>query len=129
MGIKTFLAILAVLGVVHAVAFLIAPDQVAVSYGLPPSAPLALMARFFGSALIAWCGMLWMARNFRDEAAIRAVLMCTAIANAIGLVTAIAGTVSGTFNATGWIAVAIYAFGTVGCTYFLMGNKPLVVAS
>jgi hypothetical protein len=129
MSIRTFLAILAVLGFVHGVAFLIVPDQVAISYGLPPSAPVALMARFFGSALLAWCGILWMARNFRDEAALRAVLTCTAIADAIGFLTAIAATVSGTFNATGWIAVAIYAFGTAGCSYFLMGSKRLVAAS
>lgn len=129
MAIRTFLAILAVLGVVHGVAFLIVPDQVAISYGLPPSAPVALMAKFFGGALIAWCGMLWMARNFRDEAAVRAVLTCTAIADAIGFLTAIAATVSGAFNAMGWIAVAIYAFGTCGSAYFLMGNKQLVVAN
>jgi hypothetical protein len=129
MSIKTFLAILAFLGIVHGVAFLIAPDQVATSYGLPPSAPVALMARFFGGALIAWCGMLWMARNFRDEGAVRAVLTCTAIADAIGFLTAIAATVAGTFNGTGWIAVAIYAFGTCGSVYFLMGNRQLVMAS
>jgi hypothetical protein len=129
MSIKTFLSVLAFLGIVHGVAFLIAPDQLATSYGLPPSSSLALMSRFFGSALIAWCGMLWMARNFRDEGAIRAVLTCTAVADAIGFITAIAGTVSGTFNATGWIAVAIYAFGACGSTYFLMGSKQLVMTS
>jgi hypothetical protein len=78
-------------------------------------------------ALIAWGGILWATRTFRDEAAVRAVLQCTAVADAIGCLTAVMGTVSGTFNSMGWIAVAIYAFGTAGCVYFLSGEKKLAV--
>jgi hypothetical protein len=87
------------------------------------------MSRFFGGALLAWCGILWAARGFRDTAAIRAVLISTAIAEAIGALTAVAGTMSGTLNGLGWLAVLIYLFGTVGCAYFAMGDKELAAAS
>lgn len=129
MTLKLFLSIVAFLGVVHGVGFLIAPDQIAALYGLPASPAVALMSRFFGGALLAWCGILWAARGFRDEAAIRAVLISTAIAEAIGVLTAFAGTVSGTLNGLGWLAVVIYLFGTAGCAYFATGHKGLVATS
>jgi hypothetical protein len=127
MTIKVFLSIIATLAVIHGLAFVIVPGTVDALYGLPESLPLALMSRFFGGALIAWGGILWAARTFRDEAAIRAVLQCTAAAEAVGVMTAVMGTTSGTLNPLGWIAVAIYAFGTAGCVYFLSGEKKLAV--
>jgi hypothetical protein len=56
------------------------------------------------------------------------VLQWTAVADAIGFLTAIAGTMAGTLNASGWVPVAIYAFGTLGSVYFLVGQKRLVPA-
>jgi hypothetical protein len=129
MTLKMFLSIIAVLAVVHGLAFVIAPGTVDALYGLPESPAVALMSRFFGGALIAWGGVLWAARTFREEAAVRAVLQSTAVAEAIGVLTAVLGTTSGTLNAMGWIAVAIYLFGTAGCIYFLSGQKKLAAAT
>jgi hypothetical protein len=128
MTIKLFLSILGALGVLHGLAFVILPGTVDTLYGLVLSEPVTLMSRFFGGALIAWGGILWAAKSFREESAIRAVLQCTAIADAIGFLTAIAGTMAGTLNASGWVPVAIYAFGTAGPVYFLAGQKKLVTA-
>ena len=58
MTIGLFLSIIGALGVVHGIAFIIAPDQVATIYGLQPTVPVALMAGFDG-ALIAWGAVLW----------------------------------------------------------------------
>ena len=128
MSFKTFLSIVAILGIVHGAAFVVAPDQVATLYGLPTSAPVALMSRLFGGALLGWCGILWSARSFRDDAAIRSVLLVTAVAEAVGVLISLAATLSGTLNTLGWLAVAIYAFGTVGCAYFSTGQKKLATA-
>jgi hypothetical protein len=122
MTIKLFLSILGALGVLHGLAFVIVPGTVDALYGLAGSDSVALMSRFFGGALIAWGGILWVTKSFRDEAAIRAVLQCTAVADAIGFLTA------GTLNASGWVPVVIYAFGTAGSIYFLAGQKKLVAA-
>jgi hypothetical protein len=81
------------------------------------------MSRFFAGALHGWCGIIWSARGFRDDAAIRSVLFATAVAEAIDILISIAAALSGTLNALGWLAVAIYAFGTVGCTYFAMAKE------
>jgi hypothetical protein len=98
---------------------------VASTYGLEQSLAVALVSRFFGAALIAWGAILWFAGRFRDEAAVRAVLIPTCIAEAISVCIAIAGTLAGTLNAMGWVAVLIYLFGSVGCGYFLTGQKRL----
>jgi hypothetical protein len=128
MTIKLFLSILGALGVLHGIAFVILPGTLDTLYGLVVSDPVELMSRFFGGALIAWGGILWAAKSFREEPAVRAVLQCTAVADAIGFLTAVTGTMAGTLNASGWVPVAIYAFGTAGSVYFLAGQKKLVAA-
>jgi hypothetical protein len=125
MTIRLFLSIIGALGVVHGVAFIIAPDQVASVYGLQTSAAVALVSRLFGGALVAWGAILWQAKSFRDEAAIRAVLISTAVAEAISLCFVVQSTMAGTMNAMGWVAVLIYLFGAAGCGYFLTGQKRL----
>jgi hypothetical protein len=125
MTIRVFLSIIAVLGVVHGIAFIIASEQVSTSYGMTSTASSVLTARLFGGALVAWGAILWSAKSFRDESAVRAVLMATCVAEAISLFVVIAGTVAGTMNAMGWVAVLIYLFGAVGCGYFLTGQKRL----
>jgi hypothetical protein len=125
MTIRAFLSIIGVLGVVHGIAFIVAPDQVASIYGLENWPAVALVSRLFGGALLAWGANLWLAKSFREEAAVRAVLVSTGIAEAVSLWVVIAGTFEGTLNAMGWVAVLIYLFGTVGCGYFLMGPKRL----
>jgi hypothetical protein len=123
MTIRIFLSIIGALGIIHGIAFIVAPDQVASIYGLQHSPAVALVSRFFGGALLAWGAILWLARSFRDEAAVRAVLISTCIAEAVSLCVAIAGTLAGTMNSMGWVAVLIYLFGAVGCGYFLIGQK------
>ena len=125
MTIKLFLSIIGALGVAHGVAFIIAPDQVTSIYGLQQSAAVALVSRLFGGALVAWGAILWLAKSFRDEAAVRAVLIATAVAEAISLCIVVQSTLAGTMNAMGWVAVLIYLFGAAGCAYFLMREKQL----
>ena len=123
MTIRIFLSIIGALGVIHGAAFIIAPYEVAAVYGLEQSLAVALVSRLFGAALVAWGAILWSARGFRDEAAVRAVLISTGVAEAISLCFLIQGTLAGMLNSMGWVAVLIYLFGAVGCGYFLMGQK------
>jgi hypothetical protein len=105
----------------------VVPEQVAASYGLVSSPSSVLTARLFGGALLAWGAILWAARTFRDESAVRAVLMATGVAEVVSLFVVIAGTLAGTMNTMGWVAVLIYLFGAVGCGYFLTGQKRLAM--
>jgi len=119
MTVKTFFMILAVLAVVHAIGFVLLPDQVASAYGVATSAATRLMAQLFGAALLAWGVIIWFARDFSGEA-LRGVLIGTVIGGVVGLIVSAMGTLAGTMNAMGWVAVLIYLFSAVGCGYFLM---------
>ncbi|MGD0635838.1 MAG: hypothetical protein ABSA13_16555 [Beijerinckiaceae bacterium] len=120
MTIKTFFTIFSVLALVFGAGFVLAPDQVGSNYGMEHSPTAALMARFFGGALLAWGLILWFARDFRDEAAVRAVLIGTGAADVVSLIVAVMGTVSHTTNALGWSTALIYLLSALGCGYFLM---------
>jgi hypothetical protein len=123
MTIRTFFAILAVLSVLFGIGFVLAPAQVLASYGIAHSPALALLGRLFGGALLTLGIILWLARDFRDDAAIRTVLVAALIGDAVNLVVATMGTMSGVVNALGWSTVLIYLFGAAGSGYFLMARK------
>lgn len=123
MTIKTFFAILAVLSVLFGIGFVLAPAQVLANYGIEHSPALALLGRLFGGALLTLGIILWLARDFRDDVAIRTVLVAALIGDAVNLVVATMGTLSGVVNALGWSTVLIYLFGTAGSAYFLMARK------
>jgi hypothetical protein len=120
MAIKMFFTILAVLSFLFGIGFVLAPDQVLANYGIEHSPALALLGRLFGGALLALGVILWLARDFREEAAVRAVLVSTLVGGAVNLVVAIVGTLAGTTNALGWSTVLIYLLAAVGSGYFLM---------
>jgi hypothetical protein len=123
MTIRTFFAILAVLSVLFGIGFVLAPAQVLANYGIEHSPALALLGRLFGGALLTLGIILWLARDFRDDAAIRTVLVAVLIGDALNLVVATMGTLSGVVNALGWSTVLIYLFGAAGSGYFLMARK------
>ena len=120
MTIKTFFTILAVLSFLFGIGFVLAPGQVLANYGIENSPALALVGRLFGGALLTLGIILWLAKDFRDEVAVRAVLIAALIGDVVNLVVASMGTLSGASNALGWSTVLIYLFGAVGSGYFLM---------
>src|SRR5260370_33932210 len=123
MTIRMFFAILAVLSFLFGIGFVLAPDQVLANYGIQHSPALALLGRLFGGALLTLGVILWFARDFRDEAALRAVLIGALIGDVVNLVIATMGTLSGTSNALGWSTVLIYLYGTLGSAYFLTARS------
>jgi hypothetical protein len=120
MTIKTFFTILAVLSFLFGIGFVLAPGQVLANYGIENSPALALVGRLFGGALLTLGIILWLAKDFRDEVAVRAVPIAALIGDVVNLVVATMGTLSGASNALGWSTVLIYLFGAVGSGYFLM---------
>ena len=123
MTIKTFFAIIAVLALVHGVGFVLAPEQVAASYGMAISASTVLMARLFGGALVGLGLIFWFARDGSSEST-RGVLIPTIIGNIVGLIVVVMGTMAGTLNSMGWVAALIYLFGAAGSAYFVMARSP-----
>jgi hypothetical protein len=100
----------------------LAPGQVLANYGIELSPALALVGRLFGGALLTLGVILWLARDFRDEAAVRAVLIAAPVRDVVNLIVATMGTLSGVSNALGWSTVIIYLYGALGSCYFLMAQ-------
>jgi len=63
--------------------------------------------------------IVWFARDFSSDAA-RGVLIATVIGDVVSLIVAAMGTLAGTMNAMGWVAVLIYL---VGCAYLLTAKS------
>src|ERR1700712_5171584 len=119
MTVKTFLAIVAVLALVHGISFVFVPETVAATYGMATSASSILMARLFGAALVGLGLIFWFSRDGSLES-LRPVFIGTVVGNTAGLIAVAMGTAAGTLNGLGWFAALIYLFGAAGAGYFLM---------
>ena len=126
MTLRSFFTILAVLSFLFGVGFVLAPGQVLANYGIEYSPSLALVGRLFGGLLLTLSVILWFAKDFRDEPAVRAVLLGALIGDVVNLVVATMGTLSGTSNALGWSTVLIYLYGTLGSGYFLIARTRIL---
>jgi hypothetical protein len=120
MTIRTFFTILAVLSLLFGIGFALAPGSVLAVYGIEHSPALKLVGRLFGGALLTLGVILWLTRDFLDEAARRAVLAGTVIGSSVNFIVALKGTLYGsTTNALGWTTVLIYLFAAAGSGYLL----------
>jgi hypothetical protein len=120
---KNYFSIFAVLSVLFGIGFVLAPDQVLINYGIESSPAIAVMSRLFGGTLLAMAVILWSARDFHDQAAVRAVLVGSGVSDVVNLVVSLLAVTSGTVNALGWSTVLIYLCGALGAGYFLVASK------
>ena len=118
MKFSSFLILNAVIALVFGIGFVLLPGTVATLYGMKPGPDVNLAGQFFGVELIAVGLLCWLARNVSDAAAQRAMILAFLIADVIGLIVSIMGTLSGVFNAVGWSAVVIYLGLSLGYAYF-----------
>jgi hypothetical protein len=129
MTLKTYCSIFAVLSVLFGIGFVLAPAQVLVIYGIESSPAVELASRLFGGTLLAVAVILWSAKNFHDQVAVRSVLIGFGVSDVVNLVVALLAVTSGTVNALGWSTVLIYLCGALGAGYFLAGSKALQQAA
>jgi uncharacterized membrane protein len=119
MSAKTYLTISAVVAVLFGLAFLLAPGAAASVYGVPPDPHTALNLQFFGSALVGFGAVQWVARDFRDWDAVRGILIASIIADALGLIVNLIGTFQGLINGMAWTTTLIYVLFIIGGVYCL----------
>ena len=119
MKLSSFLIVRSIVALAYALALLLVPAFLLSLYGIISTPGLNLMSRFLGVELIA-VGLLCLnARKFTDPGILRAILTSLLIAEAVGVVVAIYGTLSGVFNPLGWSIVLIYGLFSLGYVYFL----------
>ena len=118
MRLSSFLIFNAVIALVFGIGFVLVPGTMGTLYGMTPGPDVNLIGQFFGVELIAVGLLCWLARDVSDSAAQHAMILAFLIAEVIGLIVSIMGTLSGVFNAVGWSAVVIYLVLSLGFAYF-----------
>ena len=79
-----------------------------------------LLSLLFGAAFIFGSIVLWLARNVdRDDVACRAILIAVVVSNAIGFIVTLMASLSGVWNAMGWLPVLLYLVFGLAFAYFL----------
>lgn len=115
---KLYLTIVAVLGALYAIGFVLFPTQSLALYGVSGQPNAALNAQFFGAALASIAAISWFARDFRDLDAVRGVLIGELVGFVVGLFVNLYGTMQGLLNAMAWSSTVLYVLliaGAVSC--------------
>jgi hypothetical protein len=114
----------AIVVLIFGIGFLAIPEQLAGLYGMTFDAVGTLMARLFAGGFILEGIVLWFARNTdRDDAACKGILWGVVISNLIGFIVTLLATLAGTWNALGWLPVALYFIFGLAFAYFLFIKK------
>jgi len=108
MKFQTLVTINAVVALIYGICFVLVPSTVLSIYGVAEGSQQQMMSQFFGVSLIALGLIMWLIRKATDSTAQRAVVLSAFIANIVGVIVSLMGTLSGVMSAVGWTAVAIY---------------------
>ena len=117
MKLRTFLIIVSIVALVYALGLILLPTTMLSIYGFGASAGDKLLSQFFGVELLAVGLITWLARDLTG-ASVRPVIMGSLIADAVGAVVSIVGTLAGVMSSAGWSAVVIYVIFGLGFAYF-----------
>ena len=117
MNLRTFLTVSALVALLYAVGLILMPVFMATTYGLGTSASEQLLSRFFGVELLALGLIQWLAKDL-PTANVRPIIMGSLIADIVGTIVSLMGTLGGVMNSLGWSAVAIYLLLGLGFAYF-----------
>jgi len=124
MKLKNWMIAKAIVVLVFGVGFVLIPGFLAGIYGLDFNPAAALMARLFGGGFILEAIVLWYARNTdRDDAACRGIMTGVVVSNLIGFIVCLFATLAKTWNALGWLSVALYLVFGLAFAYFLFMKK------
>jgi hypothetical protein len=124
MKLKFWMAAKAIVEVIFGIGFVLIPETLGNLFGMTFDPAAVLMARLFGTAFIFGSIVLYLARNTPgSDAAGRAIIIGVVISNTIGFIVTLLATLSGVWNAFGWLPVALYlVFGLV-FAYFLFFKR------
>jgi uncharacterized membrane protein YfcA len=119
MNAKLYLTIAAIVAVLYGIGFLVFPGNLVMLYGEPPEVHVTLNIQFFGSALLAWGLIVWFARDCRDWAMVRGVLIGSVVGQVVGVLVTIWGMTQGILNAAAWSSLIVYVLLLAGALYSL----------
>ena len=124
MKLKNWMIAKSIVVLVFGIGFVLIPAILAGFYGMSVDPVAVLMSRLFGAAFIMEGIVLWFARNTdRDDAACQGIMIGAVVSNLIGFIVCLQATLAGTWNALGWLSVALYLVFGLAFAYFLFIKK------
>jgi hypothetical protein len=82
-----------------------------------------LLARVFGTVVIALAIIYWAGRNAGPSDLLQGVLYGSLISNALDVIISWYGVSSGVLNTNGWALVVLHALLTLGFAYYTFGKR------
>jgi hypothetical protein len=129
MSINVFIKITSAAAILFGLGWLLAPEFMAVTYGLQPNEVSILTTRFLGLTHIGWGMASWLVSESSDWTALRGLVLGNALGQLIGVIVSVWYTVKRPFNAMGWSAVVIYGVFVLGAVYYVQSGRAAVKAA
>jgi hypothetical protein len=123
MRLKSLLIVNAVFMLGNGVVTVLIPAAQLSLYGLTTGTTERLMAQYAGLGSIAIGLLAWLSRNLVDPAARRAVVLALLVAHLIGAALSVAGSLSGTLHALGWLIAGCYLLFAVGYAFVQFAGR------
>ena len=121
MNLTNLFRLHAILAAVYAVGLIAVPQRLIGLLTALPLNPVAVdVARLFGAALILVAYIAWRASLLTDHDSRRMIAVGLFTYTILGMVIALLGQISGTWNALGWSTVISYLIFVFGYGYFLL---------
>jgi len=120
MNIKALFVVHSIIALVFGVSFVLVPNQVVAIYGATLTAAGVFVGRLFGSCLLTFAAVLWLARDSQDSTARRALVLGFFITFIIGAIVAAQGVLTEVVNALGWSTVVLYGVLALCYGYFYL---------
>ena len=118
MNLKNLMIVNAIVSGASGICAVLIPGPVLSLYGVTSGPTVTLMAQYAGLGSIVIGLVAWLTRNVKDSEAQRAIILTLLIANIIGVIISVLGTISGVMK-VGWPVVGVYLFFSLGYAYFL----------
>ena len=124
MKLKTLFIINFVVCLVFGIGFVFLPEQVISLYGNDAvTGQFKFIGQLFGSSLLTFGVISWLARNSTESNARDAILLSFFLGDFVGFIISLINQISGVVNALNWSTVAIYLLLSLGFGYFYF-KKP-----
>jgi hypothetical protein len=124
MNLTNLFRLHAILAAVYAVGLIVVPQRlVGLLTALPLNPVVVDVARLFGAALALVAYIAWRASLLTDRDSRRMIAFGLFTYTILGMIIALLGQISGTWNALGWSTVISYLIFVFGYGYFLLLGK------
>jgi hypothetical protein len=111
MNLATFMKVHSVIALVFAVGFIFMPATILGYYTTVEVNEIGVfMSRLFGSAILTYAAVLWLASDTSDSPARQAIVKGFFLTMVAATVICLHFQLTGPINALGWSTVALYAF-------------------